>query len=508
MGNQFPSRHFATARLFGAFFIRAMRAVLVDSWAVRGGGAVLVVEPPIGPLRRSPLLPLVHIPYRHRILPIVLVTVALLAVLAWVSPPGQLEAQVVRYGSISISGANSITVDTTSDYRITTSGIPSSTASYYHVEVTTDGDISEEDDCSTDGYWRFNPGSGNKNRDITVEGCSEGDGTITATLYFTVADLGEVSKVSSSEKDVAVVSTTAPPEPTATPDPIVSISAIDRTIDEGDAARYRVTAIGTLSSDLSVAIQVRGASNFISGTRPTLVTVSSSDNEGSISISTDDDSNDESDGTITVELLDGNDYDLDSSDDSASVTVRDNDLPIPSISISAEPGSVVEGTDAEFTVTASRTLDADLAVRIRVTQEGDYTDETGTTSVTIEDGNRSETFGIDTDRDRNDEEDGKITVTIRSGTGYSIGSPSPVSVKVQDDDLPPPPRNLRVERGSTHGRNAVVVYWDRIGAADGYQVQKRVGTTGSFRNISPLPSETQPRSTTWAARGERLLRRM
>ncbi len=426
------------------------------------------------------------------------IILACFAVWGVVSASGSAEAQVPRYGSVSISGPSSITVDTTEDYTITTTGIPSSTVSYYHVEVTTDGDISEEDDCSNDVSWQYNPGSGTDSEDITIEGCSVGDGTITATLYFTVVDLGEVSEVASSDKDVDVVSETAPPQPTPTPDPVISISADDSRIDEGDDAEFTVEAEGTLSSNLTVAIQVRSVGSFISGTRPRSVTVYSSNNRGTISITTRDDSNDEADGSITVELLDGNDYDLDSSNDSASVTVRDNDLPIPSISISAKRSSITEGTDAEFTVTASRTLDADLTVRVRVTQEGTYTDDTGTRSVTIDDGDRSASFEINTDDDSVDETNGEITATIRSGTGYSVGSPSSDSVTVRDNDpsRPDDPTGVSVSRSDTGPADGnVTVRWNSVDGAAKYRVQRR----SSGGTYSTVESNTTSRSVTLSA---------
>ena len=110
----------------------------------------------------------------------------------------------------------------------------------------------------------------------------------------------------------------------------------------------------------------------------------------------------------------------------------------PEISVSAG-ADITEGGDATFTITATPTPSADLAVTVEVTQSGDYA-STGTQTVTIPT-TGTQTLTVATTNDSTDEPDGSVTATISTGTGYTVSSSaSAATVAVFDDDgiqLPP-----------------------------------------------------------------------
>ena len=90
--------------------------------------------------------------------------------------------------------------------------------------------------------------------------------------------------------------------------------------------------------------------------------------------------------------------------------------PPPEIAIAAKTGTVVEGADASFTLTASRAPGADLTVRLTVS-EADGSDfvaaeHEGTATATIAKGETEATFTVPTVNDTADEPDGSVTATL------------------------------------------------------------------------------------------------
>ena len=113
----------------------------------------------------------------------------------------------------------------------------------------------------------------------------------------------------------------------------------------------------------------------------------------------------------------------------------DNPAPTPEISIAAG-GSITEGGDATFTITADPAPAADLTVSVAVSQSGDYGATTGSQTVTIPD-TGSYTLTLATSNDSVDEADGSVTVTVDTGTGYTVSATaSAATMAVADDDVP------------------------------------------------------------------------
>ena len=122
------------------------------------------------------------------------------------------------------------------------------------------------------------------------------------------------------------------------------------------------------------------------------------------------------------------------------VAVRDDDLPPPVVSINAKAGSVTEGGDAVFTLTADRAPAADLTVALSVSETGEAdhvaaADE-GPAAVTIPKDATEAVFTLATVNDDADEPDGSAVVTVEAGEGYAVGDPASASVGVKDDDVP------------------------------------------------------------------------
>ena len=82
-----------------------------------------------------------------------------------------------------------------------------------------------------------------------------------------------------------------------------------------------------------------------------------------------------------------------------TLTLR-NELPAdPVLTIARDLSTVVEGTDATWTITADTAPSADLTVNVAVTESGSYIDGTAPTTVTLSSGDTTATLTVPTDDD-------------------------------------------------------------------------------------------------------------
>ena len=111
--------------------------------------------------------------------------------------------------------------------------------------------------------------------------------------------------------------------------PEVSIERVGAsTINEGEAARFRLTADPAPSAPITVAVAIDDRGEFVSSGQPNprMVTIGE-DGRGEFSVATQDDEMDEPDGAITATVTPGTGYRLPDSDNTAEVEVQDNDAP-------------------------------------------------------------------------------------------------------------------------------------------------------------------------------------
>ncbi|MYC14068.1 MAG: cadherin-like beta sandwich domain-containing protein, partial [Gemmatimonadetes bacterium] len=107
----------------------------------------------------------------------------------------------------------------------------------------------------------------------------------------------------------------------------------------------------------------------------------------------------------------------------------------PVITITADPPSVTEGTDATFTITATPAPTITLTVNVNVTETANTLSGTPPSTVTISAGQT--TLTVATDDDKKDEHASVVTAQVQTGAGYVVGTPSSARVLVLDNDLPP-----------------------------------------------------------------------
>ena len=279
------------------------------------------------------------------------------------------------------------------------------------------------------------------------------------------------------------------------PLPVVSIAAWSGSVGEGGDAVFTVTADrAPADADLQVALSVSesgGGDRVAAGDEGSATAVIPKGlTEGTLVVATADDGADEADGTVTVTVAAGDGYAV-GDPATASVSVEDDDLPLPVVSIAAKSGSVAEGGDAVFTVTADRAPDdADLAVALSVSESGGgdrvAASDKGAATVVIPKFETEGTFVLATADDGTDEEDGTVTVTVAAGDGYAVGDPATASVSVEDDDLPLPVVSIAAKSGSVaEGGDAVfTVMADRAPDDADLQVALSVSESGGGDRVA------------------------
>ena len=166
--------------------------------------------------------------------------------------------------------------------------------------------------------------------------------------------------------------------------------------------------------------------------------------------------------------------------------------PPPEIAIAAKTGTVVEGADAAFTLTASRAPGADLTVRLTVS-EADGSDfvaaeHEGTATTTILKGETEATFTVPTVNDTADEPDGAVTATLAGDGGkgrhYTVAAApqDAASVKVTDDDAAATAPTFSVGDETANEDVGLMYFTVRLDRA----VQRTVKVTLTARESSPV----------------------
>ncbi len=166
--------------------------------------------------------------------------------------------------------------------------------------------------------------------------------------------------------------------------------------------------------------------------------------------------------------------------------------PPPEIAIAAKTGTVAEGADAAFTLTASRAPGADLTVRLTVS-EADGSDfvaaeHEGTATATIAKGETEATFTVPTVNDVADEPDGAVTATLagdgEKGLLYTVAAAplDAASVKVTDDDAAAMAPTFSVGDETANEDVGLMHFTVRLDRA----VQRTVKVTVTAREASPV----------------------
>ncbi len=181
---------------------------------------------------------------------------------------------------------------------------------------------------------------------------------------------------------------------------------------------------------------------------------------------------------------------------------------LPEVTIAAETTSVVEGSEATFTLSRTGDTLSSVALSLDVSETGSMIDGVAPTSAVFDAGESRTTLTVPTIDDSIDEPDSEISVTLIAGpdAGYVIGSGSSAIVTVRDDDqprpivtVPGPPKDFEARAS---GDFQIDLSWatptdDGGGAITGYRIEWLAH--GEF-DWSVLVENTNSTQTTFSGR--------
>ena len=234
-----------------------------------------------------------------------------------------------------------------------------------------------------------------------------------------------------------------PPKRSSSNLPVVSVLP-GAGVTEGEAALFTLVASPRPARPLRVSVTIAQTGSFAASGQTGRRTVTiPSRGQASFTVRTADDGRNEAPGSVNVRVNSGSGYSVSGSSHrrSASVDVADNDQPVVSISAGSK---VSEGRSASFTLSASPRPAAPIAVKVAVTQKGEFASQgqLGERTVTIGTNGRG-TLSVATDSDTRDEDDGFITASLVSGQAYTVGTPASDRVVVTDGGAPTPRISVR-----------------------------------------------------------------
>ena len=211
----------------------------------------------------------------------------------------------------------------------------------------------------------------------------------------------------------------------STPCPVITIEADDSSIVGGEDAEFTISADPAPSSNLWINIDVDERGSYLDGPAPTRVRLLS----GRTSVPLNLPISCGPDGEIEVTIETGTGYTV-GSPPSARVTV---DIPCdPVITIEANDSSIVEGEDAEFTISANPAPTSNLWINIDVDRDRGLLGRSGPYACEAPQWTPFVPLDLPTVVRSACEDDGLIEVEIETGTGYTVGRPDDAEIDVTD----------------------------------------------------------------------------
>ena len=248
---------------------------------------------------------------------------------------------------------------------------------------------------------------------------------------------------------LAVPTATATPQPGApvTPEPDraegaagaavprLSITANAADVTEGSTLYFKVVANSAPTSNTQVRVHVWQSGSFLTGSKPTEITLARGQTTAWVILRTHNDAVDEPSGRVAVYLLSGTGYTV-GSPSVASTIVRDNDAPLstPTVTIAKHGSSVTEGQSVYFRITADKAPAASISIKVHVRQSGRFLRGTIPTSVTLSRGSTTAWVILRTHDDAVDELDGYVITSLLAGSGYKVGTPRADTIIIRDND--------------------------------------------------------------------------
>ena len=162
---------------------------------------------------------------------------------------------------------------------------------------------------------------------------------------------------------------------------MVSVTADEAEVEEGETVAFTVTRIGDLTVPLTVPVDITERGAFLADGAPTEVTFAVDAATTTLLVTTDDDQRDEADGAVSATITSGTTYRVGESasvtvsvtdnGESASATVPVIDNDERGVTVTPTALTVDEGGSGSYTVVLDSEPTADVTVEIQVPEDAD-----------------------------------------------------------------------------------------------------------------------------------------
>ena len=240
--------------------------------------------------------------------------------------------------------------------------------------------------------------------------------------------------------------------------PVVSVTADEAEVEEGETVAFTVTRIGDLTVPLTVPVDIKERGAFLADGAPTEVTFAVDAATTTLLVATDDDQRDEADGAVSATITSGTTH---RAGESASVTVSVTDngesasatvpvidngesasatVPVidndeRGVTVTPTALTVDEGGSGSYTVVLTSEPTADVTVEIQVPEDTDITVDQTELTFTAEDWHQVQTVTVTAAQDADAVADDPVTLTHAvSGGDYDTVTAAGVEVTIIEDD--------------------------------------------------------------------------
>ena len=203
---------------------------------------------------------------------------------------------------------------------------------------------------------------------------------------------------------------------------------------EGETAVFEIRSDTVLNQSIEIYLDISETGQTITGIIPTKVTIPKGQDWTRIEIQLDDDTVTETESQLEVRVLPGPNYTVTAEFFEAYVSIFDNDLPTISIT---SLGTVNEGDDALFEITAIPAPQDYFTVDFNLTEEGNFLVSHPSQYVDMEPLQETAIVSVQTENDDVFELNGAIIATISENYQHQISQTAgQARVIVEDDDTP------------------------------------------------------------------------
>ena len=310
--------------------------------------------------------------------------------------------------------------------------------------------------------------AGETEKEITVNVVADDTIELTEAFSISLTIMGN-SRIDDTDSGIGTITTDDEPEK-----PYINVANVEDSVMEGQPAVFNISVRHPPDDErvaVTVDILVEDGGSFIAWRTPRTVNLAADDDSVEVSIPTLDDSTDEDPASITLTILDNDDYTIDQANMSDSVEIMDNDNPgdtdtedrisiaetavsailsrldellgssnplestapvVPIVSVVAITPEISEGEQAVFEIISDLTSEEDLSISFETNQNGDFLTSNVPTQAQIQANSTRVRVVIDTQDDDLAEADGTITLQLQHGNSYTISTQSSVTVAVSD----------------------------------------------------------------------------